>query len=263
MTNNLAIFFNEHYLLVKKARKQIPKANRPLNKVLLPMSFAITDSCESLLNLYKGSYIRDCYVIARTILETIINICYIVSGGNEVAEKASRHAEQKIVRDLQRNSTIGNQTISIKWQGDLDVDSNKDLKSALDEFTSKTGREKTNWSDKSIAERLEVINAKMDNKVSDSLQFALFGIYRHASDITHGTLFGSLFAIGMTTPGVHIKSGEELQRHYNQLFTMIFLLLSGSIKSLLIALETEYELGDLIKKSKELFTEIQKEEWVE
>jgi hypothetical protein len=54
-----------------------------------------------------GFHTRDCFGIARTINETAINICYTLAMGDEVAERAERHAHQKAYRDLHRESAIG------------------------------------------------------------------------------------------------------------------------------------------------------------
>lgn len=160
---------------------------------------AIGSSSTTLSNLsqHAGLHTRDCYAISRSVIEMIINICYIMAVGSTAAEKALRHAKQKSYRDGVRESTIGESIIQVTRLGlpkSSEIDGMEEL---LVEFTSRANREK-GWVDLSLDERIEVIGKKLGHKVLANLHFARFAVYRHASEILHGTFYSALYFLGHT-----------------------------------------------------------------
>lgn len=227
---------------------------------LIPLSYSIQDSCETMALLAQHGKVRDCFVIARVIFETIINFCFICSEGDEAVERAEAHAMQKAYRKLHREVEVNQHKLIVQWTGQIDLTSNPELKAAIDEFTSSKGREK-NWTPESVKQRIEAIEARYGTKVTDYLQVAFLSIYQDASEIAHGTLSGALFALGFTLPAGPPTSPEGLAKHQRENIMMLLMVLGFSISSLLRVVANELPIEDLIVESDTVLKELTKEGW--
>ena len=129
---------------------------------------------------------------------------------------------------------------------------------ALTEFTSKKGREITSWTPETVQEQIEAIDARYGKRISTNLQFALMSIYRHASEIAHGTFFGALFALGLTSPSGSPKSPEELQNHQRQNLSMLLMMLGLATSAFIMVLAIEIpSLSNLVIESEKVIKELQ------
>ncbi len=260
-THRTWLFFNKHVQLLAQLYSVLLAESGERWRVLVPISYSIEDSCKTISMLAPHGKMRNCFVIARTVFETIVNFCFICGGGNEAAARAEAHARQKAYRDLQREVEINERKLSVQWSGQVDLSSNPELKAAIEEFTSSKGRER-DWTPENVKKRIEAIDAKYGEKVATNLQFALFTIYRHASEIAHGTLFGSLFALGATQPSGPPASSEDMAKYQRQKIAMLLMMLGFSVSSLLKAVATELPIQALIDESDAAITELTKQGWV-
>lgn len=128
---------------------------------------------------------------------------------------------------------MGMSVIRLVWSGKASLVLSDELSEALREFTTKSGKERTEWTEENVTERLNVIASVHGEKAGTALHCCIFAVYRHASDILHGTLFGSLFSLGLTGPGK-----AEVISHRLDTFNMLFLLLGMSVKALITVLVT-------------------------
>ncbi len=177
--------------------------DRPVTvRVFLAMLQALGSSSNTLIRLSDepGLPTRDCFGISRSVVELAVNICYICAEGDSAAQRAERHAHQKAVRDLQRDSSVGSQTIRLRSSTTERMEVPAELLDDLADFTSTSGREKA-WVDLSIDARCEKVEEVLGEKVLTPLHWARFAVYRHSSEILHGTFFGSAFFMGITDPG--------------------------------------------------------------
>lgn len=160
----------------------------------------VGSSCHTVYVLSDGNelHVRDCFTVARSIVEGIINVCFILAKGDIAAQRATDHAMQKSFRDLQREVTSQNTFVRLEHRGRPDPSAIEGLEKALAQWTNKKGREISTWTPESLVERINVVGEKFGKEVERNLVYAFFGIYRHASEIAHGTLFGSLFFFGAT-----------------------------------------------------------------
>jgi hypothetical protein len=192
---------------------------------------AAGSSTDTLMALSSQHNIRDGYVISRMIYETLVNCCFILAEGDVIAERAWRHARQKSLRDLDRTIEIaGKEAMKVKWSGAdiaLAAPENKQL---LAEFTSKAGREITAWTPESVKERLEAVYTRFGDERTKGMLFGLL-LYRHASEIAHGTLYGSLFILGATDPHGPPKSIETLRDYRVDHTRMLLMLTAFAIES--------------------------------
>lgn len=224
---------------------------------------SVKESADSLLRLAELGKARDCYVIARTVFETVVNCCFILASDEEVAQRARRHAEQKTFRDLHRELTISGKTLVARTAGrSEDLAEDTSLKEALAEFTSQKGHEITAWTSESLVQRIEAVGAAYGEDVQMELQFALFGVYRHASEIIHGTLFGALFSLGFTTPGGPPASMEDLAKHRLELLSLVLLMAGMAISAMIAVLAFELKDRTLLERAAEAHKELGQAGWI-
>jgi hypothetical protein len=120
------------------------------------------------------------------------------------------HAKQKALRNLVRRIEIAGTPLFEFKLGESDkIMKEPAHKAWLDEFTSKSGREITSWTPENVQQRLEAVHLKFGAKDTRGLAFGLL-LYRHASEIAHGTLYGTLFSWGATEPGRPLQSASDL-----------------------------------------------------
>ena len=177
-------------------------SRRPATRRVFPaMLQALGSSSNTLLRLSDkpGLQSRDCFSICRSIVELAVNVCYICAEGDAAAQRAERHAQQKAVRDLDRESSVGGQTIRLRHLATQSFDVPAELTKSMDEFTSRAGREK-GWTDLSVDARCERVGEILGAKVLTPLHWARFAVYRHSSEILHGTFFSAIFFMGLTDP---------------------------------------------------------------
>lgn len=214
-------FLRQRQILEKGLSKYSPK-DRLTGLVNLPLIESIVDSCVSLEPLYEGAKLRDSFSIARCICETAINIAYIEAEGERAAEQMLRYTSQREFRDLRRELKVGATSFVLSHRGTPKASEN--LKLAIDEYTNKNGREITAWCDKPIQMRLEAIGRVFREPVMAQIAMPYFSIYRTASDVLHGTLYGIFSTLGAR------RKTEERERHQRDNFTMLFFML-GNVMS--------------------------------
>jgi hypothetical protein len=197
----LVISKKEGPLPAGRSRPLLPKVTGDILPVLIQSAGS---SCLTIIRLTSrpGLPIRDCFPIARAIVETIINICYILARGEEAAERMEKHALQKTYRNLDRSSSISGTKINLRYTGHIDPSDVPGLQESLKAFSTAKGNEKRLWTEDSIEQRLSEISTRFGTRISTPLHFAHFAIYRNASEILHGTYFGWLYFFGATQPGI-------------------------------------------------------------
>lgn len=216
-------------------------------------------SCHSILKLTTeiGMQIRDCYGIARSVCEIGINISYIVAVGAEAAALANRHAKQKTYRDLKRGGQIGGVGFSLETSSDIpEPDDIPGMKQALDEFTNKRGKEKTSWTSVSLDDRIKVVDERFP---TTSINFggSMMSIYRHASEILHGTYFSMLHFWGGNRGRITNRAEAEhffVFHHFISVFSSVFFSCQGVVK----VVAEEFDIEELGKANHELFLEFSK-----
>lgn len=234
--------------------------------IVLPILLQAAGSSSNTLSKLSdssGMHTRDCYSIARSIIEVSSNICFIIAEGPEAADRALRHSQQKSHRDLKRESLVGDSKITLFFNGIEDLE-DENIKNNLDEFTTKSNREK-NWVDATIDQRIEVAG-RLGGKVLSYLHMARFIVYRHSSEILHGSFFGAMYFFGATAPPRR-NSLDDFKQNFSEHHIMI---MQASILSLAAVIEAyhiaygfawAYEESDiLLKKLKDIpyFAQVRK-----
>lgn len=237
-------------------RENLAASDEVARTVALMMQ-GMGSSCHSIIRLSEelGLSLRDCLGIARSVSETAINIAYILAGGEELARRAQRHAMQKAYRDLRRDGQIGGTRIEVRWSGTPpDPSAIPELKASLDEFTDRRGNEKRDWTDDNLDHRVRKIEAKY-GKTSLNFATSAFAIYRHSSEILHGTYYGCLYFLtcGMEKPASRQEAEYRfLTNHLVSIFTATYFSVNGVIE----VIANEFAASNLREKNELLFKKV-------
>lgn len=198
--------------LCKLGEEKIAHADPEVIDVSLTMIHMLGISGHSVIKLTDeiSMGVRDAYPIARSIVEGVINVLFIIAKGNDMAKKAKRHAEHKSFRDLQRSFRVGNSVIKTERNVHLTPEERARLDALATEFMGRNGREKP-WIDENIQSRIDIISTAFPIASTINLGAATFNIYRHASEIVHGTYFAAMHFWGNSWSQEKIKNVEQMR----------------------------------------------------
>lgn len=182
-------------------RSKLPTGDPDINRVIKALMHMVGISGHSLLRLTEevGLGAKDGYPVARGIIEGAVNVAYLMASDPEVARKAQRHAEVRAYRDLNREAEMGGLQIRAGYAGQLPAADLQRLETMASEFTTAKGREK-DWTDLSLRQRLDATTTAFPGTALMSLTVSAFNIYRHASEVLHGSYYGALLVWGLTVP---------------------------------------------------------------
>lgn len=245
----LQLLRDEHQCL-NKARELCLKQHSEQWVVLNHLIYSMYDSLESVTWLASSHKLRDCYVVGRVVVETAVNLAFVCAQGECAAQRALSHARQKWYRNLDRQSEINGLKLNLHCTAKDSIIVDEKLQKDIDAFTHRNGRENTSWTPETVNQRLEIISQKYGKKKSGDLQWAFFSIYRHASEIAHGTLFGAMYTLGRMED---IQSQDDFVNHQRGQANLLCLMLGGVVSATIgiLALELE-ELSDLADESDQI-----------
>lgn len=238
--------------VIESSFKKLMESDDEVTLNLYTLYFSIYNSCQSILILTPHYQVRDIYLTSRTIFELTLNIGYIASTGKVSLQKAQRHMQQKAFRDLKRELNIESINLVAKTMGLENFKISEDLKKSLDEYTTKKGFEVRTWTGENVFKKIEIISNKYGEKIRDILKIGLFNIYRHASEIAHGTLFGLFYIIGSTTMKERPKDTQQLLVFHRQHITLLIITICLLIEANLIIMNDVKDLTKEITESRNL-----------
>lgn len=234
-----------------------------VGNALLSLLDGINSSALTVLYLSEksGFHTRDCYSIGRSIFETAVNACYIIAAGKNTSVDAHQHAQAKAQRDCNRESRIGDSVIKISYVDSSGAIIPPELKTDLRKFETNKGKEKP-WTKLSVDARILFVGKRYGKHVLNILHMARFVIYRHSSEILHGTVFGCKYFLGLTEPSSKDNVDNSLAhsisiKHESILISIIF-----SMSSIIECFHYEYGFENLFKKSKKLLSSIKNETFI-
>lgn len=239
-------------LFYRKEKNEIPDITK---YALFYLLHGITISLSNLATLSEivDLQTRDCFTIARGIVESSINICYILASGEDKANQAFKHASFKSLRDMRRESRIGESTFKIVFQGIKDEDYNK-LLLEFEEFLTKKGKDK-NWTDDSIERRIKIIGNKYGKSELQAMNLVYLTIYGTSSEIIHGSIYGTMKYLGQLFDGTLDISDSGIDKRNDhlgdQLYT-IFISVIGCLSTLITCFDKEFGFEYIKKASEEL-----------
>lgn len=228
-----------------------------VGRITVLMLQALGVSLHSVLRLTEARdmAIRDAYGIARSASELAVNICYIAVEGGEAARRAERHALQKSYRDLHRVGAIGGIAFELSAGEQPDLDRVPGLADALAEFTGRKGQEITDWTPLNISSRIEAV-AKAHPLAALALSGSTISIYRHASELLHGTYFSIVhFWSGSGTPAT---TREVFNARWEEHFTSIFTAAFFGAQATIDVFAALFEVPDLADAQRRLMLDVNK-----
>lgn len=209
---------------------------RVLSLYHLMLSIYLTGSAINLLAL--NNYLGESYMLARALLEKLINYMYLLVCEEDEYKKYLNYTKQRGYRVLNRSFIVGNQKVELKWAGSVNLDDYPELKEAVSQFTSSKGKAVTRWTSLSLADRLNVIGEKATINIT-GLMYSMLGIYDDASEALHGSLYGATFNYGFFGGKIPSNTKEFAETYRNQMLTLFFAL-GTSIASLLEVISGVY-----------------------
>jgi len=219
----------------------------------------IIDSSKTIIQLIKGRKLRDAYIISRSIFEHSLNIGYFSVKGEEMVEKAYNHSLSKTYGDLRRKIEIGDIKFSIGLTDEVEIEKTERLKKAIEEFTNNKGHEIRTWSDDNTFNKIKLIDEKFGKGISFPFSMCLYYIYRHSSEIIHGTIFGAMFSLGMTQErNEWPESKQDFDEYYNYRLTLLAQSIILLISSTIHIIGEHSEIKDIGKMNKEIVSEFRK-----
>ncbi|MBV1838456.1 hypothetical protein KUA11_14725 [Acetobacter estunensis] len=114
----------------------------------------------------------------------------------------------------------------------------------MDEFTSKSGREIASWTPENVYARLKVIYLQFGDSITRGLVFGML-LYRHASEIAHGTLYGILYSWGAMEINRSPNTPDDIAMFRRLELRHILRLISYSLESFVRIFSVKFDQHDL------------------
>lgn len=236
----------EMYEYQFEALKKIP--NERVNSLYL-LLYSMHDTAESVGILMANQKINESYMMARALLERIVNYVFLLYCDEEDFKRYLSYTKQKSYRILKKNIKVGELMAELRWTGSYNLDNDPELKKAVNLFTSKKGKTITRWRSKTLIDMLEIIS-KNSNTDIRPLMLGLLAIYDDASEALHGTIYGTIFQIGLFSTG-NVQTKKQIISSVHGQLAMLFLALGGCIDSLIRAVDRIFPIAEIKKRSEE------------
>ena len=108
--------------------------------IVLLGSSCQTASAIAKLSEHPEIFLGECYILARAFIEKIINYCYLLVCDDDEYQRFFKYTIQKSFRKLDRNITIDEHEIRLKYTGIPDFDSNPILTMPFQHLLAKPGK---------------------------------------------------------------------------------------------------------------------------
>jgi hypothetical protein len=218
-----------------------PDLPRVLIRCYQAMLRAMEISTSSVLRLTEpvDDHVRDCFPIARSIIEIGVNLAYIAAMGEKAAEQARRHSLWRSVTDLERRREFGALKLHHRARSLGELDDIPGMRDAV-EWIAHQGPDvprRRDWTDLSVPQRIAVVLEKLG--VGTELAGAYFHLYGDASEIVHGSVYGCFLS-----PGGLIRD-QEVARH-DQAFALL-LWCGMVINNAIVAIGTAHGLDQVLE----------------
>jgi len=252
-TNHLFQYYSKQSELLEELYKYQfeelkKKPNERVDSLYL-LLYSMHDTAQSVGMLAMNQKINESYMLARALLEKIINYIFLLYCDEEDYRRYLLYTKQKSYSNLNKSIRVGELIAELKWTGNFDLDSDPELKKAVDLFTSEKGKSIKRWTNKNIVKLLPLIEQRSDVDIRP-LMLSVLAIYDDASEALHGTLYGTIFQIGLFSGG-NIKTKKQMISSVHGQLSLLFLSLGSCIDSLIGAINKVFSIEELKVRSKE------------
>ncbi len=212
---------------------------------------SICETCRSMWILASNGQLHDCLILSRALLEKTVTCCYLMVCDEKEFDRYFLHSLQKGYRSLDREFKSQHAHLRLYFTGTIDPSEVPRLREALDTYTSKRGRPRTRWTQKSLADQIAVIEERSDTDIY-MLAFPMLWIYEDASEALHATLYGTVFDHGAYIPGAWKWDESERLRHRWTSFTVLFMVSYGALHELTMMIAKANHALEVVAQSKEI-----------
>ena len=248
----------EHTKLLQECHDNIldPKDQRAMTYAQSMMS--LFETSRSVLLLCRNN-LRDSYSLGRVVFELVLNLGYYDCKDGMI-EKAHKHAHQKMLRDQFRIPITKKNDVEFHTQTPNNLILPEPLQRAFEEFTNSKGKEIRTWTGDpkdNIYRKIQIIKSKHGKAAEVNLNLSLFFIYRHASETIHGTLFGTMFGIGLTeNVKDRPKNNDDVKKYIVYRNTLLLRCLNNLLNLTIDIVGGRFEIEGQVKKSHQLRNEL-------
>lgn len=248
--------FEKHIRTLISIKDSIASSESERICKLFPLFSSIIEDSISLDLLLHHSRTNQCYIISRALLERVINFCYLQYSSDEEYTSFIDYTKNKAARNLSRQITLNGETkCSLNYSSE-NFSLPDDYQNAVDKFTSGKGREIPRWTQVNIDNRANIL----DSMTGQNLFIHLMMIYGDASEALHGTLYGSLFHLGVYNIGSVPYDEESLIKNTCEVKSFLYFMASSAIQTVLYCLsDKDHIKNHHHKRLKELFLITSKE----
>ncbi len=213
---------------------------------------AIVSTGAAISRLANENLLNECTMLGRAFFERALNFSYLLVCSEEKFREYEEHFIQKAFRKLNREFKAGETNMSIKFTQEIDLDAEPELKSAIEKYTDKRGRESTKFLRLSIPEKLDFIKKNSKADISFFLHYqALF--YEDGSEAMHGSFYGTIFHLGAAQPGFDAKNSDLANIHLQKMLALFLLDIGTLIHQLLIVISKTESIKETLEGSKHNF----------
>lgn len=255
----LSEFYYEHVKLTQKLIEYLfdKLKSNPNERVDVAyfLIFGLISTGQAIIILAQSGKITECFMLARSVVERIITILYLLICEDEEFERFNVYTKQKAARMMNREVGLNELKAVLKASNYDEIINKPEIKEAIEMFTSKRGKKITRWNKRSINQMLDVIAEKgLDIRY---LLLAVLAIYDEASEALHGTIYGSIFHTGVFTTGVPSKK-SELEKTWCSQLSMLLLSLGTCMNSLFKGINKKYPIEELVNESNSILKGIKR-----
>lgn len=221
-----------------------------LRNVLISLFLSAGTSTNTIIGISKLPKLSsvDALPISRAVVEGCINASYILAEGNKAVDNAIAHAVCKGFRRKHISSGKGEHQIVIKQ--DHNVEMNESLKKVIESFSTKKGHQK-NWTELSVQQRIARIGEVCGEPSAMCFNGAYVLVYGDASEVIHGSYYGSLLSYGRIPFEVTARNASDLEIICDKHIQNSFLAAFFSLNELLNVFAMHANLKALQSKVKE------------
>jgi len=202
--------------------------------------------------LSRSLHVSEAYLLSRSILDTTTNLCYLMICDQDEFDRYVDFSKRNIIRGIETRAkafaAIG------KSVGLPDIRSAKPYRDVFSKFISpKKGKDLTRWeSDKSSSfeKKLIKISTNVPGFKKEFFEASRLFIYEDASEIAHGTLYGSGLCTGVFYGH---KDYTSAVRYACGIITTLYLIIGALIDSIFLVVSVSYNVDEIKAASKKNF----------
>ena len=199
----------------------------------------------------------EAYVLSRAILDVCINYCYMMVCDQDEYDRFVDFSKRNVIRALETRAkayeAIG-KSINLPHLRAPGPIKEVFLKFASPKKAVDLTRWETTKSDK-MKKKLEVIASRVKGFNTALFESARLFIYEDASEIAHGTLYGSGLCMGIFWG---IKDLDSAIRHAFGSIKLLYLIIGALINEVLLVIHSLHPIQDFIEESKNNFDALMK-----